>query len=150
MVAGASSDGGWTIEADADQVLLPELRVAVEPTRIPAAEWDSICELIDVALDTSGVTPEDPPYNELALSGERDVPVASPVPIRSADSRADPSRGEGDWLTHIDLPSPEVVVKVLGQVELDGAGDFRRPAPARSPSIWPCTPRASPRRGWTR
>ena len=98
VVAGASSEGRWIIEADADLVLIPELRVAVEPTRIPSAEWESICELIDVALDTSGATPEDPPYNELALSGERDIPANSPVPIRSADGGADPSRGESDWL----------------------------------------------------
>ena len=127
MVAGASSDGGWTIEADADQVLLPKLRVAVEPTRIPAAEWGSICELIDVALDTSGTTPEDPPYDQLALSGERDVQITSPVSIHSAGTRVDPSRSESDWLSRIDLPSPEVVVEVLGQVELEGAGEFRRP-----------------------
>jgi DNA-binding SARP family transcriptional activator len=124
---GNSTEARWAIEADADQVLVPELRVAIQPTRIPSSEWDSICELIDVALDTSGATPEDPPYNQLALSGERDIPVTSPVPIRSADISADASSGEGDWLTHIDLPSPEVVVRVLGQVELDGAGEFRRP-----------------------
>ena len=127
VVAGASSDGRWIIEADAAQVLVPELRVAVEPTPIPGAEWESICDLIDVALDTSGVTPEDPPYDQLALSGERDLPVGSPVPIRSADTPADPSSHEGDWLSHIDLPSTEVVVRVLGQVELDGVGEFRRP-----------------------
>jgi DNA-binding SARP family transcriptional activator len=124
---GNSTEARWAIEADADQVLVPELRVAIQPTRIPSSEWDSICELIDVALDTSGATAEDPPYNQLTLSGEQDIPVASPVPLRSADTPANPSSGDSDWLTHIDLRSPEVVVKVLGQVELDGAGEFRRP-----------------------
>ena len=66
-------------------------------------------QLIDVALDTSGVTPEDPPYDELALSGERDRRSAR-LSFRSADIPADPSSDEGDWLTLIDLPSPEVVV----------------------------------------
>ena len=84
VVAGASSEARWAIEADADQVLVPELRIAVEPTRIPSSD-DSICELIDVALDTSGATPEDPPYNELALSAERDVQITSPVSIHSSE-----------------------------------------------------------------
>jgi DNA-binding SARP family transcriptional activator len=128
LVAAASPDGRSTILTDADQVLVPNLRVAVEPTPIPNAEWDSICELVDVALDTNGATTEDPPYNALALSAEPDdIQIDPPAPIRPTGSRANPSHTESDWLTDIDLPSPEVVVKVLGQVELEGAAEFRRP-----------------------
>ena len=151
MVAGASSDGGWTIEADADQVLLPELRVAVEPTRIPAAEWDSICELIDVALDTSGATPEDPPYNELALSGgtRRSAHLASVDPAPPVPGPTHPEARVTGCRVSI-CPARRSLSRCSARLSSKGPESSAAPAPARSPSIWPCTPKASPRRGWTR
>src|SRR5262249_47662280 len=45
------------------------------------------------------------------VSGERDSKVTWPVPIRSPETWADPSRVKTDW-TRMDLPNPNVVINV--------------------------------------
>jgi DNA-binding SARP family transcriptional activator len=99
VVAGAAGNG-WTIDVDTNPMAIQPLRLAVEPTILGDAEFDGIESLYQVAQDTSGATAEEPPYDELEVSVERTVSLPE---------------------------APPVFVRVLGTIELDGVGEFRRP-----------------------
>jgi hypothetical protein len=140
LVVADKAHGYWAIDADADPTFVAALRVALEPISLPESDFDALSELATVALDTAGVAADQPPYNELECSAqlecsaelesssELESSTQHPAPLRSAGAANTPA----EELPDIDTPVPAVSVKVLGPVEFDGAGEFRRP---RSPEI---------------
>jgi DNA-binding SARP family transcriptional activator len=78
------------------------VRLAVEPTVLDDVDFDGIRELYRDAQSEHGSSAEDPPYDEIEVSTDR----------------PSPSMVE---------PPPAVRVCVLGTVELEGAGEFKRP-----------------------
>jgi DNA-binding SARP family transcriptional activator len=106
----ADAPARWVIDADADPMPVDPIRLAVQPTMLTAAELEDIGSLLDVARDEGGATLTDEPYDAIELSAER------PGPSPAAEAAA----------PDFDLPTPPVLVQVLGSVEVEGANTFRR------------------------
>lgn len=99
---------------------VPDLRVAVTPSVLPGPELAAVNQILSVALSGATAGPDTRPYRDL-ISGERCAPAttaASPT-AATADRAGPPAPGP----TH----AGEVVVQVLGPIEIAGAGEFRRP-----------------------
>jgi DNA-binding SARP family transcriptional activator len=126
---------GWTLDADLVPLPVSPLRTAVEPTILSSTELQGVGRLFDVAEDEAGATLEDPPYERLQLSAER-PPAGHDAAARPGRQMpagaASPSVLKGTTNppsvlpVELALPQPAVLVRVLGPVELEGAGDFRR------------------------
>ncbi|MDQ6782954.1 MAG: bacterial transcriptional activator domain-containing protein [Actinomycetota bacterium] len=84
---------------------VPDLHITVTPSILPGSELAAVNQILSVALSASGVGPDTAPYDGL-VSGER----------------SDESSG-----AHLPGSEAVVVVEVLGPVEVNGAGEFRRP-----------------------
>jgi DNA-binding SARP family transcriptional activator len=99
----AGTAGGWTLAADAAPMPINPLRLAVEPCPLPVADLISLGQLFDTAADLTGVPVTEPPYDRIELSVERPEPTTAPIQT-----------------------APSVLIRVLGTVEVEGAGDFKR------------------------
>lgn len=110
------------LRTETNPFYLPDLRIAVTPTVLPGSELAAVNQILSVALSGSAAGPDAPPYRDL-ISGERRDPVAmgatpsSPAMGAERDRPLPPGAGDG----------APVVVQVLGPIEIDGAGEFRRP-----------------------
>lgn len=141
--AGVTSGGGgarWLIDVDARPMPIDPLRLAVEPMVFDATAMDDIAELLEIAQDDSGATLQDAPYDRIDLSVERVEPEVTtqerapqPVPECPADgslaerlARLSPSGHNGDQGDLPALADPQILVRVLGTVEVDGAIEFKR------------------------
>ncbi len=91
----------WVIDADADPMPVDPIRLAVQPTILSAADLEDIGRLLDVARDEGGATLADEPYDAIELSAE----------------------GREEFLP---VRPTAVFVRVLGTVEVEAAGEFRR------------------------
>ncbi|MDQ2727565.1 MAG: hypothetical protein M3Y91_06825 [Actinomycetota bacterium] len=102
---------------------VPDLHITVTPSVLPGSELTAVNQILSVALSGTGAGPDAAPYREL-ISGERGTPAATTAEsVRPAPraARDQPPPGPGS------IPDAEVVVQVLGPVEICGVGDFRRP-----------------------
>ncbi|MGI8753561.1 MAG: hypothetical protein ACR2MN_14865 [Acidimicrobiales bacterium] len=101
---------------------VPDLGITVTPSVLPGPELTAVNQILSVALSGSGAGPDRPPYRDL-ISGERGAPPAPvPGPARPAsDAERELPPGPGS------MPDAEVVVQVLGPIEIGGIGEFRRP-----------------------
>ncbi len=117
MVANPDEESNWMLDVDTDPAFVPQLRLALQPTPAPPEEVKAVTQIVNMALDLEGVTVDDPPYADLECSAR--PPGASVVPNEQAD------------LVTIPRPPlatpPPVRINVLGIVEFEGVGDFRRP-----------------------
>jgi DNA-binding SARP family transcriptional activator len=147
VLAGPPEPAAWTIDVDSVPMIVQPLRLAVDPTVLDADDLDRIGKLYRIALDESGAGNDEAPYAELNVSADRSPdPIARrltsldpsspdsgdgspdsepPVPPLMADhARAiTPPDAVGAMAMH---PSPVVLVRVLGTVEIDGAMLFKR------------------------
>ncbi len=106
LVAGHHGEYGYLFNVDSDPAYIPQLRLALELTSLPAEDLAALTAIVETALDTEGVTVDDAPYS--ALESSTRTPVA---------------RHPGPPETTL----PPVRIKVLGVVEFANVGDFRRP-----------------------
>jgi DNA-binding SARP family transcriptional activator len=159
---------GWALDVERDVMPVGPLRLAVDPTLVSADELAAVGLLMEVAAQDVGVTVDEPPYDRLSLSVDREPrgPIAGtdalagprrstsaaeqslaadpglepageddPEPVSATDGAPEAGRlplsagaGAGVW-TDDDVPSPvlpPVFVRVLGTVEIDGAGAWKR------------------------
>ena len=110
LVAGGYGEYGYLFNVDSDPAYIPQLRLALELTSLPAEDLAALTEIVETALDTEGVTVDDAPYSVLESSTR--TPVAGPVASHPAPPQT--------------TVAP-VRIKVLGVVEFANVGDFRRP-----------------------
>ncbi len=104
---------------------VPDLRITVTPSVLPGPDLTAINQILSVALSETAAGPDTPPYRDL-ISGERRSPAAAAAANPSATIVGPPVlRDEAPVPGSI--PVGEVVVQVLGPIEIAGAGDFRRP-----------------------
>ncbi len=127
VVCGPVTPGSWTIDADASPMPVDPLRLAVQPPVLDQATMVDIGRMLEVAADDSGATLADPPYDQIDLSVES-VDVSAPAPTVPAGTLAQRVAGvNGSHRDELPTPSePEILVRVLGTVDVDGAGEFRR------------------------
>jgi DNA-binding SARP family transcriptional activator len=102
VVASTGGLAGWSINVNGDPMAVQPVRLAVEPTVLDDVDFDGIRELYREAQNEGGASASDPPYDQIDVSAER--------------SSASPTE-----------PQPAVRVCVLGTVELEGVGEFKRP-----------------------
>jgi hypothetical protein len=129
VINGGCQSTSWTIDVDSRPVTVQPLRLAVEPTLLPAEDLRQIGELYEVAVDESGATSDEPPYQDLEISADRPAPslaadlrrVESPV----AGSLA-ASNGNGGASRPSFKPALPIRVSILGTVEIEGAKVFKR------------------------
>lgn len=112
LLASHYGEYGYVLNVDSDPAYIPQLRLALELTSLPADDLAALTEIVETALDTEGVTADDPPYSELESSTR--PPVTSTVAGRPRL----PEDASG---------SESVRINVLGVVEFVGVDDFRRP-----------------------
>ena len=89
------------------------------PQRVERDFAGQVASLIDVAARTDGVSPDSPPYDQLAI----ETPEASTEASSSSNLRVEPSFGEDEATSSgivIDRAN-EIEVRVLGPVEIVGA-----------------------------
>ena len=118
MIVGPDYESGWVLDVDSTPAFIPQLRLAVEVTPAPAGDLEAVNEIVATALDLDGVSVDDPPYDKLDCSSRPrqpsdvavDEPQAGPVAPTTRGDRAAPVR-----------------IDVLGIVEFEQVGDFRRP-----------------------
>ncbi|MDQ6840213.1 MAG: hypothetical protein M3137_18245 [Actinomycetota bacterium] len=96
------------LRTETNPFYVPDLRITVSISVLPGPELTAINQILSVALSASGVGPDAEPYRDL-LSGSRRAQAGVNVAGNSA------------------LADPDVVIQVLGSIEVDGAGEFRRP-----------------------
>lgn len=108
---------------------VPDLRVTVSPSVLPGPELTAVNQILSVALSGAAAGPDTPPYRDL-ISGERRPPAATATGSAATGSTATPTAApaerEGPPVPG-SIPAGEVVVQVLGPIEIAGAGEFRRP-----------------------
>jgi DNA-binding SARP family transcriptional activator len=96
VVAGDVSLAGWRLEVGEGQVRVPALDLEVRPQRLSPEEYEAIGALLRAAADTHAVSPSAPPYDKLQPPGPPDSDEAA------------------------------VEVRVLGRIDLAGAGKIER------------------------
>jgi DNA-binding SARP family transcriptional activator len=109
VIAGATPLAGWTLDVDGDPMAVQPLRLAIEPTILNDTDFGGIGELYQLAEQESGADPDAPPYDSLEISADRKPRLA---PLTFPSAAAD---------------KPPVLVRVLGTIELEGVGEFKRP-----------------------
>jgi DNA-binding SARP family transcriptional activator len=102
--ANADADADANAGADVDRMALEPLGLVVDPTLLAAPELAALGQLIEIAEDRDGVTVAESPYDRLQVSVEQ----PEDVPATTDDTR------------------PAVLIRVMGTVEIDGAGEFAR------------------------
>lgn len=150
VVVNAGETAHWEIDAGARPCTVNPLRLAVEPTVLDARTMAAVEELIRVAEDTTGAGIDDPPYDRIELSVDRSATLPC-APATTAPTSTDPAttsrppaeRSLTARLAQLngrssngpasqgaepvpDLDHPPILVRVLGSVEVDGAGEFKR------------------------
>jgi DNA-binding SARP family transcriptional activator len=110
FVAGPYGEYGCLLNVDSAPAYIPQLRLALEVTSLPAEELTALTEILETALDTEGVTVDDPPYS--ALESSTRPPIAVPRATQPGPSEA---------------TLPPARINVLGVVEYINVDDFRRP-----------------------
>jgi DNA-binding SARP family transcriptional activator len=94
------------------------LRLAIEPTVLTEVELAGVSQLYEIAQDDRGSTADQAPYDRIELSAERSLSER----LARLDTG---SSSNGDAAP--ELPSrPPVLIGVLGTVEIDGGGEFKR------------------------
>ena len=148
VVVNPAPSASWTIDAGARPCPVTPLRLAVEPSVLDPATTAAIAELLAVAIDRSGASVDDEPYDRIELSVEHDPESACadassrpsalgrPEPTRSSltvrlarvhGAHGDNPTANGDSPAALpDLGSPAILVRVLGSVEVDGVAEFKR------------------------
>jgi DNA-binding SARP family transcriptional activator len=124
VLLGDAPQADWHLKVDDEHVHVPALDLAVRPQRLAPEEYAAIGALLSTAADVDGVAATAPPYDQLQPT----VP-AEPAPGIGADLQA--ARAAGARLAAASLASaestePAVEVRVLGRVELRGAGKIER------------------------
>ena len=124
VLVGDAPQAGWHLEVDDDHVRVPALELAVRPQRLTKDETAAIGALLDTAGDVKGVEPTAPPYNQLE-------PTATPAGPPGAVAELRAGKAAGARLAAVSLARPTtaeatasatVAVRVLGRVEVHGAG----------------------------
>jgi DNA-binding SARP family transcriptional activator len=124
----------WQLEVADETVAVPALDLTVRPQRLSAEEYAAIAELLSTAGDVNGVEATDPPYDQLqpTTPAEPATPEpATPEPGPAGIGDLQAGRRAGARLAAATLAGAEaapaaVEVRVLGRVELQGAGKIER------------------------
>jgi DNA-binding SARP family transcriptional activator len=118
IVTGGQELTSWTINVDGVPMAIHPLRLAIEPTVLSEVELHGVSQLYEIAQDDRGSTAEEPPYDRIELSAERSLSER----LARLETRTSTNGHVGP-----ELPSrPEVLIGVLGTVEIDGGSEFKR------------------------
>ncbi len=129
VINGLCESTAWTIDVDSRPITVQPLRLAVEPTLLPAQDLRRIGELYEVALDESGATSDEAPYKDLDISADRPPSVLEDDDRRvgaSAEGSLSASNTNGASPMLSSAPAIPIWVSVLGTIEIEGARVFKR------------------------
>jgi DNA-binding SARP family transcriptional activator len=137
VVHGPGAPTGWTLDVDSRPITVQPLRLAVEPTFLSAPELEQIGDLYRLALDESGSSRDEPPYMDLEITADRRPPTlaerlsrverptaAAILPVSEGPIVA--LNGNGGSSKPVPPAAHPIWVSILGTVEIEGAGVFKR------------------------
>lgn len=119
------ADVAWHLRADADGTVLLPANVRLQPLELTDEELEQVAELI-LQAKTAPYTDPDPDHEpELTepLADEAVIDLTEPDETSESDEAAE-DRSDTDETADRTTEPPAVDVRVLGPVEVEGAGDF--------------------------
>ena len=156
VIAGPADVARWAIDVDVRPMPVDPLRLGVEPNILSRDDMDDIGALLELAQDDVGADLADPPYDRIRLSVESACPIAVPdenlvgtaasLPRLDLEPASDLTEHEPTLRQRLarlnppalgppdldraepipSLPDGDVVVRILGSVEVDGPREFKR------------------------
>jgi DNA-binding SARP family transcriptional activator len=125
VLVGDAAQAGWHLEVGDDQVRVPALELAVHPQRLTGEDYTAIGDLLSTAGDLDGVEPTAAPYDQLQPTMPAQ-PVAGMVADLQAAKAAGARLAAATFAGGAEAAAAAVEVRVLGRVELHGAGKIER------------------------
>jgi DNA-binding SARP family transcriptional activator len=125
VLASDAPQAAWHLEVDDDHARVPALNLTVRPQRLTAEEYAAIGALLSTAGDTTGVAPTAAPYDQLQPTTPTEPPPDGIVTELQA-GKATGARLAAATLAVTEPAESAVEVRVLGRVDLHGAGKIER------------------------
>ncbi|HEX3542284.1 MAG TPA: hypothetical protein VHT75_17755 [Acidimicrobiales bacterium] len=125
VVANAEGSTQWEVDVSSSPCPIQPLRLAVEPMVLGAETMAAIVELIGTAEQDSGAGLDVAPYERVDITVERPLSAESngTMPAETTGT-ARAKLPRADQIPEVG--HPEILVRVLGSVEIDGAHEFKR------------------------
>jgi DNA-binding SARP family transcriptional activator len=124
VLANDAPQADWHLEVDDDHARVPALDLTVRPQRLTPEEYAAIGALLSTAADTAGVEPTEPPYDQVQPTTPADPPPELVKELQTG--RAAGARLAAATLAAGNPAEAAVEVRVLGRVDLHGAGKIER------------------------